>query len=306
MAILNPIYGLVLPFLCMFTLPLAIFAGITTTLAFSVLMFRVVLVYLDIALSFVPKYLMGGSGPTHRHGHRHRRALPASYGYREHEGQWSPTATSPNGSDGSGFVSGDSSPPRAPSLPLGFITTGHRSTVSSPTTTGRRSRRPSTAGGTTTPGKEGETNPFAFPSTTSSTNAIARDFEGVGGWRLGPDGDDESDWANINSRLELPLERRQGTNHHYRTSTSGSAGVQPVTPGEGSWLMMKSHNPQRKVAPGSPEREVGSGRRKSTSPNSSRARSSQGVVTFTRVEGGGRSDGYFPAAVSPKSSRKGS
>lgn len=320
MAIPNPIYGIVLPFLCLFTLPLAIFAGITTTMAFCVLMFRVVLVYLDIALSLVPQYLMGRNGPIHNHQPHH--ALSASCG----EGQWSPTPTSPTGTDGSGVASpsGRSSPLRSPTLPLGYwpITTGHRSTLGSPTL-GRRSRRPSlgaNSAGSITPGKDGAadaTIPFAFPSTTSSsTNGIARDFEGIGGWRLGQEGDDDSDWAKINSRLELPLERMsrqsgQGSSHHYRTPTGGSAGV-PVTPGEGGFLMMKS--PKRKAPPqlvDSPVREDGPREdgpsryaRTGVSPNSSRVRMGQGVVHFTEATLQ-RRDGYFPPPGSPKLSKRG-
>ncbi|RKU47174.1 hypothetical protein DL546_007502 [Coniochaeta pulveracea] len=305
MAIPNPIYGIVLPFLCLFTLPLAIFAGITTALAFCVLMFRVVLVYVDIALSLVPLYLLGRAGPAH--AQQHHRGLSAPYG----QGQWSPTPTTPTGTDGSGLASpsGRSSPLRSPTLPLGYwpVTTGHRSTLGSPIL-GRRSRRPSlsaNSAGAITPGKDAAadvTIPFAFPSTTtSSTSGIARDFEGIGGWRLGQEADDDSDWAKINSRLELPLERMsrqsgQESSHHYRTPTVGSTGV-PVTPGEGGFLMMKS--PKRKEAPHSVEssvREEVPSRygRIGASPNSSRVRLGQGVVHFTdgNVH---RGDGYFPA-----------
>ncbi|PSR78029.1 hypothetical protein BD289DRAFT_417125 [Coniella lustricola] len=59
MALLNPAYGLIVPFLFVVTIPLAILAGITTTLAFTVLMFRVAVVYLDIAVNMVPQYITG-------------------------------------------------------------------------------------------------------------------------------------------------------------------------------------------------------------------------------------------------------
>ncbi|PKS09229.1 hypothetical protein jhhlp_003843 [Lomentospora prolificans] len=57
MAFFNPLRLLVIPFLTVVTLPLALFAGITTTFAFSVLLFRVMLVYLDLIISFVPTYI---------------------------------------------------------------------------------------------------------------------------------------------------------------------------------------------------------------------------------------------------------
>ncbi|TGO39003.1 hypothetical protein BHYA_0062g00060 [Botrytis hyacinthi] len=49
----------------------------------------------------------------------------------------------------------------------------------------------------------------------------SRDFEGVGGWRLGDSGsDDDALWTNMNSRLELPA--NHGRRHHQRSLTSGS------------------------------------------------------------------------------------
>jgi len=59
MALLNPVYGLILPFLLVFTVPIAIFASITTTLALSILLFRVTLVYIELAFAVIPYYLLG-------------------------------------------------------------------------------------------------------------------------------------------------------------------------------------------------------------------------------------------------------
>lgn len=353
MPVPNPVYGLMVPFLCVVTLPLAIFAGVTTTLAFTVLMFRVMFVYLDIAVSLVPQYLMGRSSsqtPSHAviYTPPHSRGRsPKSPGSRD-------TIIGPE--------SGHSTPPQ---LPMGYLTSvprsptrtaaphGHAhahfasapSSVISPSA-GRRSRRGSlgansvgTSVGTITPVKE--ESPAAedgsawlaggaAPRSVSSvvlrdhqppgSQGIVRDFEGVGGWRLASDDraadeDDDSDWANINSRLELPLERsrqqhpHQGQ-HHYRTP-SGHSGS--VTPGEGSWLMMKGvksrgiEGPGPAADAGDRERDPSWGLtalsgRASVSPNSSRVRMGQGFVTFA---GGERNEGYFPPAVSPKSTRKG-
>jgi len=50
---------------------------------------------------------------------------------------------------------------------------------------------------------------------------FARDYEGVGGWRLDDSGsDDEALWTNMNSRLELPA--NHGRRHHQRSLTSSS------------------------------------------------------------------------------------
>ncbi|CZR62274.1 uncharacterized protein PAC_12171 [Phialocephala subalpina] len=59
MALLNPIYSLILPFLFIFTIPIAILATITTACAFSILLFRVILVYIELAFAVIPHYLLG-------------------------------------------------------------------------------------------------------------------------------------------------------------------------------------------------------------------------------------------------------
>jgi hypothetical protein len=59
MALINYTYGIILPFVLLFSIPLAIFATITTTFAFSILLFRVALVYAELALAVIPYYLLG-------------------------------------------------------------------------------------------------------------------------------------------------------------------------------------------------------------------------------------------------------
>lgn len=59
MAIVNYTYGIVLLLVLLFSIPLAIFASITTTLAFSILLFRVLLVYAELAVAIIPYYLLG-------------------------------------------------------------------------------------------------------------------------------------------------------------------------------------------------------------------------------------------------------
>lgn len=65
MAPISPVYAVVVSFLLIITVPLALFAGITTFFAFSMLMLRVAVVYFDIALSLVPECLARlKRGPT--------------------------------------------------------------------------------------------------------------------------------------------------------------------------------------------------------------------------------------------------
>jgi hypothetical protein len=64
MALLNPVYAIVLPFLFIFTIPIAITASITTFISFSILLVRVVLVYIELALAIIPHYLLGESSKS--------------------------------------------------------------------------------------------------------------------------------------------------------------------------------------------------------------------------------------------------
>jgi hypothetical protein len=63
MALMNSTYGFILPFILLFSIPLAIFATITTTLACSILLFRVLLVYAELAVAVIPHYLLGLATP---------------------------------------------------------------------------------------------------------------------------------------------------------------------------------------------------------------------------------------------------
>ncbi len=56
-----------------------------------------------------------------------------------------------------------------------------------------------------------------------STCGPNRDYEGVGGWRLSGDGQEEALWIGMNSRLELPAAGgERNRRHHNRSLTSGS------------------------------------------------------------------------------------
>ncbi|KIE01012.1 hypothetical protein MAJ_02869, partial [Metarhizium majus ARSEF 297] len=183
MLLLNPVYAFVVPFLFVVTVPLAIFAGITTTLAFGVLILRVVIVYLDVALSLIPQSL--ASFKLRRRYIRHETRMPPSFS------TWYGSS--------SGDSSAASSTQQAAPLHL------------------RRRRRPSSClsmtstGGSTTP--VSELGLGLMPSVGPE-----RDFEGIGGWRSG---DDDEAWTTINSRMELP--DRQFTRHHCRSASGGGA-----------------------------------------------------------------------------------
>jgi hypothetical protein len=84
----------------------------------------------------------------------------------------------------------------------------------SPTGVRQRSRRTSIAGATSSQ------DALAYTTQKSNflqrknnsltaligTSELTRDFEGVGGWRMAGDDDEEALWMGINSRLELPAE----------------------------------------------------------------------------------------------------
>jgi hypothetical protein len=130
-----------------------------------------------------------------------------------------------------------------------------------------------------------------------------RDFEGIGGWRVGRDEDqDDIAWTTVNPPPPLPLAERSPLlihlpRHHVRSVSGG-----PTTPGEGGpYLMMKSGRTR------SPEAKSS----KRASPNSSRARTPTGPrLGFAPL---GQPDGYFALSMgasapsvssSPKAARK--
>ncbi|KAH7052095.1 hypothetical protein B0J12DRAFT_540698, partial [Macrophomina phaseolina] len=55
-----------------------------------------------------------------------------------------------------------------------------------------------------------------------STAGPNRDFEGIGGWRMPGDGEEEALWIGMNSRLELPTALPDKHRRHQRSLTGGS------------------------------------------------------------------------------------
>lgn len=291
MAILNPVYVLIVPFLFVVTIPLAIFAGITTTLAFSVLMFRVAVVYIDIAVHMVPQYVTG------------LRFSPLSrYPNAIMAGTTSPSLNRPVSPAGSS--SGHSTPPLTIATNRVIIPVRHH-----------RRRRTSGASfnsvGSITPIDDNVNGPYGGNKRDSfamvSSLNMDRDFEGVGGWRLGGKHADYDDaWAQLNSRLELPLDTQR--RHHHRSPSGGGA----TTPGgAGEYLVMKSPRAMRSVDT-SPnrrgrerkERDGGVKVVSMVSPNSSRQRTPTNTAPppFTTIDSADGS--YFPPISSPQSARR--
>ncbi|KAK4226329.1 hypothetical protein QBC38DRAFT_231464 [Podospora fimiseda] len=296
MALINPVHGLVVPFLCIFTIPMAIFASMTSAFAFSVLMFRVAVVYLDIALALVPQYFRG----------RSKRPLPPPDRRRHYPGDGWRSPGSPPGSAGS--YSGYSSPSPIAPFPqtTGYLSSGyispnqHRRNSSYGFSSALRRnyhRRSSSqvslgTSGTITPIHEDFVLDDIAPTLQSTANAAAtssigldRDFEGVGGWRLDDDNDEGDDWTNINSRLELPLERSSFSRHSQRSQSVG-----PLIPSESQWLMMRNSL----------------GASKGSSQNSSRIRMNQNIAIRTPLTPMDSETGSWVQTdkLSPRSPRK--
>jgi len=152
---LNPLYTVTLPILFLFSLPVALFACLTTILAFNVLLFRVSLIYIDLAAAVIPYYLFGIT----------------------------PDPSFPNQKSASPIPS-------------------------------RRWRRRSSSNLST-----GSLTPNALGHSSSVVGlSLTRDYEGLGGWRLRSEEEEEELWTNINSRLELPAEHGR---RHRRSATGG-------------------------------------------------------------------------------------
>ncbi|KAI1853249.1 hypothetical protein JX265_000252 [Neoarthrinium moseri] len=118
--------------------------------------------------------------------------------------------------------------------------------------------------------------------TTSS--ALDRDYEGLGGWRLqdGRNAADEKAWESLNSRFEVPDHHR----HHYRSQThSGApAGACRVGSSNASGARSNPHSPERVTL------AIGSNSHSPRSRTPSRAK----VEPFTNVDQGS----YFPPFTS--------
>ncbi|KAF1836480.1 hypothetical protein BDW02DRAFT_493585 [Decorospora gaudefroyi] len=170
----NPIYAIAPFVLLSISIPLAMVAAVTTSIAVSLLSFRALIVYVQLALAVVGAWL-SPSPPK----------LASRY--------------------------------RSPLTP----------SSARPSPTRQRHRRSSTVSTassqeTVVPSAQTPRLPHKNNSLTAliSTSELTRDFEGVGGWRLPGDEDEEALWMGINSRLQLPAE--VPTRRHKRSLTGGA------------------------------------------------------------------------------------
>ncbi|KAF2472803.1 uncharacterized protein BDR25DRAFT_341634 [Lindgomyces ingoldianus] len=165
----SPLYLLGPPLLLLVSIPLALLATVTTTIAISTLAVRVSIVYFELGVALFHSYL-----------------FPP------------PVKTVPK--------------PPSPRRISPHRSRNRRSSVTS-TTSSQDTTVPQTHG----PRLHNKSGSFASLIGTSSPT---RDFEGVGGWRVPGDDDEEALWMGMNSRLELPavMPKRK----HQRSLTGGS------------------------------------------------------------------------------------
>lgn len=258
----NPVYA-VTPFILLsVSIPLAIFAVLTTSIAVSLLSFRALAVYCRLAIAIV--------------------------------GAWvSPSPSKPVLLRGSSLL-----PSSARQSPTGQLQ--HH----------RRTSTASTASSQDTALYSAHTSRLLKYKNNSltaliGTSELTRDFEGVGGWRVPGDDDEEALWMGINSRLQLPAETP--TRRHARSLTGGaspgqrwSAGseafrmspvqsrartpVRFVIDDESSYFPMQSASNSRRASVGSDHTKHHS-RRKSGSGGSMSSNTSGGLTTLVKEAG---------------------
>ncbi|KAF2502376.1 hypothetical protein BU16DRAFT_6639 [Lophium mytilinum] len=166
----NPLYLLGPPLLLLVSIPLATFAVFTTSIAFSALLIRASVVYLELGVALVQSWLfVQTSSMVHK---------PPT---RESSGQTSPSRQRTRRN------------------------TGQSSTSSQDPTIPRK-----------LPIKSG-----SFASLIGNGGST-RDFEGVGGWRVSGEDEDEALWIGMNSRLELPAVLPAHQKRHQRSLTGDS------------------------------------------------------------------------------------
>ena len=164
------------PLLLLLSIPLTVFATLTTTLAVSTLFIRALIVYVELAAVLLQNQLLPGSAspPTFTH----KQIKDESCGIAELYQKGIQRSSTANVSS-----YGGSTTPRAPES-SGF-------------------------------GLYGGEGP-------------ARDFEGVGGWKIpGPD-DYDILWTSMNSRLVLPHATDGRRRNHHRSRTSCSLVTEPL------------------------------------------------------------------------------
>jgi hypothetical protein len=166
----NPLYTLAPFILLVVSLPLAIFATVTTSLAISLLACRAAIVYVQLTVALVGAWIDPSSSNT----------SPITYP--------TPPTSSPNMHRLHRIYHGNSTSSQETIAPANRAT--H------------------------IPSNSAKFIPFA------STSETTRDFEGVGGWRIPGNDDEEALWMGINSRLQLAADIAPRRNHRSSTGAS--------------------------------------------------------------------------------------
>ena len=162
-------FFLISPLLWIITVPLIIFAAFTTFLAFTTLLLRALIVYVELAAALIQNHFAREKTPN-----------------------------------GSVTLSRLTLPPAGAKHARRKNTRGSAASGSSNGSVTPREQRPSSGLG------------------VYGGQGAARDFEGVGGWRIPGPSDDDLPWLNMNSRLELPTMVDGRQRNHHRSRTSGS------------------------------------------------------------------------------------
>ncbi|OCK82535.1 hypothetical protein K432DRAFT_219636 [Lepidopterella palustris CBS 459.81] len=169
----NPLYLLGPPILVLVSIPLAIFAFFTTSIALSTLLIRVSIVYVELGIALIRSWL-----------------------FVQDPNKTCSKSIAPSSS------SRRTSPHRRNRRSSGASTSSSQDLAIS--------RKPPTKSGS-----------FASLIGSGGPN---RDFEGVGGWRVPGEEEEEALWIGMNSRLELPaaVPTHQHQRKHQRSLTGGS------------------------------------------------------------------------------------
>ncbi|OJD35732.1 uncharacterized protein BKCO1_15000122 [Diplodia corticola] len=153
------------------------------------------------------------------------------------------------------------------------------------------------AAGDQAPPRRPPTKSESFASLVS-TAGPNRDFEGIGGWRMSGDGEEEALWIGMNSRLELPTALPAEKHRRHQRSLTGGSQRWSWSPEamKMSPVQSRARTPNGPECPGSPDeyftmhhytRKNGSWdaiqRRKSSSGSSSCSTSSSGRTPRTSI-----------------------
>ena len=195
------VYLLLAPVLLLVSFPLVIFAALTSSLAFTTLLIRVGIVYLELFLSITQNYFISTTGT----GHDSQRTTTTK----------DSASTTATGTTSSSYKNQYNK--RQPCSLYSF--SSRRTSINSTSNSTTTIRSPPKSPRSPNLPPPSPTANFVYNHPNSNNTTInnlpspslpttERDFEGVGGWLLKDPGSDsdgsESIWSSINSRLELP------------------------------------------------------------------------------------------------------